>query len=171
MIENWKNIDGYDGAYEVSNLGRVRSFKYSKERILRQKALTGGYLYVWLSKAGKTKCIRVHRLVAQAFVDNPHGYEQVNHKDENPQNNRSDNLEWCSAAYNLTYGTRIKRMSAAKHKAVCQIDIQTGDTICEFQSIKEAAEKTGSNASHIGGCCRGTRATHNGFTWKFAKGM
>ena len=171
MREEWVSIEGYDGAYEVSNFGRVRSFKFKQERILNQKPLTGGYLYVWLSKKNKAKAMRVHRLVAQAFVENPNGYEQVNHKDENVLNNRSDNLEWCSVQYNLRYGTRVKRVSEAKHKPVHQIDKKTQTIINTFPSIKEAAEKTGSNQSHIGACCRGVRATHNGFLWKFAEGL
>lgn len=102
--EKWKDIDGYEGMYQVSDLGRVRSFKYGKERILKSNVLQSGYIQVGLHKNGRTKMKYIHRLVANAFIPNDDSSKnQVNHKDENKQNNRASNLEWCTQQYNLTY--------------------------------------------------------------------
>lgn len=112
--ELWKDIPGYEGFYEASSFGRIRSKErtvrnyYCRERILMQ-SVKHHYLYVTLSKDGKTKNIRVHRLIAITFLPNPKHLSDVNHKDENPLNNKVDNLEWCSNSYNLQYGTRIER--------------------------------------------------------------
>lgn len=114
MEEIWKDIEGYDGIYMVSNLGRVKSLprscqglNASKEIILKQSEDKDGYLLVGLHKNGKSKTVRVSRIVAKAFIPNPNEYPDVNHKDENNQNNRVDNLEWCTTQYNLTYGHRL----------------------------------------------------------------
>lgn len=114
--EIWKDIEGYEGLYQVSNLGRVRSFdridRLGRLRpgvILRPLMNTYGYIQVSFCKEGKEKKLQVHRLVAQAFIPNPEGLPQINHKDENPKNNRVDNLEWCDGKYNCNYGTRNER--------------------------------------------------------------
>lgn len=103
MEEIWKDIEGYEG-YQVSNLGRVRSFKHKNVRILSTKN-RGGYRQVQLCKDSTKKLCYVHRLVAEAFIPNPDDLPQVNHKDENKANNFVNNLEWCTAKYNLSYGT------------------------------------------------------------------
>lgn len=102
--EKWKDIDGYDGMYQVSDLGRVRS-RYSGEwRVLSPRMDSNGYLFIGLRKGGKRKECRVHRLVAQAFIPNDdESKNQVNHIDESKQNNRVSNLEYCTAQYNMTY--------------------------------------------------------------------
>ena len=108
MIEEWRDIKGYEGKYQVSNLGRVKSLNYNhtkKEKILSDYPNTYGYLYVNLYKNGKGKPFYIHKLVAQAFIDNPNNYREINHKDENKQNNRVENLEWCNRKYNCNYGT------------------------------------------------------------------
>lgn len=123
-IENeiWRDIEGYEGLYQVSNLGRVKSLgndKTKKEKILSQYENKNGYLYVNLCKDGKMKTFRVHRLVANAFIPNPNGYRCVNHKDEDKTNNCVDNLEWCTHQYNNTFGTRIARAVAhTDYKAI-----------------------------------------------------
>lgn len=102
--ERWKPIFGYDGMYEVSDLGRVRSKKYGDWRVLRERKQNYGYLQVALCKEGKIKWLSIHRLVADAFINNDNLFnDQVNHKDENKENNRASNLEWCTAQYNMTY--------------------------------------------------------------------
>lgn len=129
MNEIWKDIQGYDGIYQISNLGRVKSLPrvieydkpnwskiqhmkiYIPERILKAKIKKGGYLEVNLNYLGSKKFFQIHRLVAQAFIPNPNNLPQVNHKDENTSNNQVDNLEWCSAKYNCNYGNRNKRIS------------------------------------------------------------
>lgn len=112
MIEEWRTVKGYEGLYEVSSLGRVRSLdrydrmnRFWKGRILNLHTGTGGYLFVALSSNGKEKNYLVHRLVAQAFLPNPDNLPQVNHRDEVKINNRVENLEWCDREYNINYGT------------------------------------------------------------------
>ena len=114
MIEEWRPIEGYEGLYEVSNLGRVRSLDRFYYRLHKGKVLSPtkdryGYLTVTLNCNGKSKTIKIHRLVAQAFLPNPDNLPQVNHKDEDKTNNNVDNLEWCTAKYNVNFGTRQER--------------------------------------------------------------
>lgn len=102
--EKWKDIEGYDGMYQVSDLGRVRSHKSGEWRVMRARNNGTGYLQVQLWKNGKRKFTYVHRLVAQAFIPNrDESKTQINHIDECKQNNRVSNLEYCTARYNLTY--------------------------------------------------------------------
>ena len=119
MEEAWKDIDGYEGLYQVSNLGAVRAV----ERVVRYgRKLNGkgisrfltkdGYLAVHLSRDGNARQHRIHRLVATAFLENPENMPQINHIDEDRTNNRVDNLEWCSVKYNINYGERNKRVSS-----------------------------------------------------------
>ena len=106
MNEIWKYIDGYEGLYKVSNLGRVKSLNYrrsGKERMLKPGNTGDGYLFVILYKNGKIKYFTIHRLVANAFLENPDHKSDVNHKDENKTNNRVDNLEWVTRKENINY--------------------------------------------------------------------
>ena len=114
MKEEWKDIKGYEGLYQISSFGRVKSLNYmhkSVSKYLSLAIMSSGYVYVLLYKEGKRKMYRVHRLVAEAFIPNPNNYKEVNHKDENKQNNRVDNLEWCTRNYNHNYGTLKERRS------------------------------------------------------------
>ena len=118
MEEIWKDIEGYEGLYQVSNLGRVKSFPRkgthtTKERILKLTKSNKNYVIVILKNNYIQKAKSVHRLVAEAFIPNPNNLPQVNHKDENKLNNKVDNLEWCDNIYNCNYGTRNKRLSIA----------------------------------------------------------
>ena len=112
MKEEWKDVEGYENEYQVSNLGRVKSLK---SNIIMKQNLNKKYnrYSIMLWKNGKSKRFWVARLVAKAFVFNPNPdiFTQVNHKDENKTNNNSDNLEWCTVAYNNTYGTRLQRQA------------------------------------------------------------
>lgn len=112
MEEEWKDIEGYENRYQVSNLGRVKSLK---SNIIMKQNLNKKYnrYSIMLWKNGKSKRFWVARLVAKTFVFNPNPdiFTQVNHKDENKTNNNSDNLEWCTVAYNNTYGTRLQRQA------------------------------------------------------------
>lgn len=132
MQELWKDVVGYEGYYQVSNLGRVKQLcvhtnlcgkSYTRKERIKKQSIRNGYLCVGLTKDGKHRTFLVHRLVADAFVENskPDVYDCVNHKDENKQNNCVDNLEWCDRNYNDNYGTRNQRLSklsadwSAKH--------------------------------------------------------
>ena len=126
-MEIWKDIEGYEGLYQVSNKGRIKSLNRIdsrghkvNEKILSSKPNNKGYLRVHLYKNGKRKPFSVHRLVAIAFIPNPNNLLEVNHKDENKENNTVDNLEWCDRKYNANYGGRNERASVSnkgkKHK-------------------------------------------------------
>ena len=180
-IEQWKSIAGYEGLYEVSNLGRVKSLNYNKtgvEKILKPNKVKG-YLQVQLWRDGKYKMFLVHRLVATAFLPNPEGFEQVNHLDENKSNNCVSNIEWCSAKYNNNYGSHNERVAAAltnhpaKSKAVEASKYPDFSEIClRFASTMEA-DRNGFNHCAVSTCCRGcfNREGNNkykGLFWRFA---
>jgi hypothetical protein len=174
IMEIWKDIEQFEN-YQVSNLGNVRSKNYNhtgKEQVLKQNLVEGKYMYVILRNKDCVKGFRVHRLVAQAFVSNPNGFTQVNHKDENKLNNCADNLEWCDSKYNTNYGTRNAKISIkqknhlAKSKRVCQYT-NSMELVNVFPSAKEAQRQTG--IYNISACCIGLKghATAGGFVWKY----
>lgn len=120
MIENldgeiWKDAVGYEGLYEVSNLGRIKSLidnhGNSREKIVKPIKNTHGYFTVNLSKDKKQRSVRLHRLIALTFIENPNNFPYINHKDENKTNNRVENLEWCTPKYNVNYGTCREKIS------------------------------------------------------------
>lgn len=157
MIEEWKDIPGYEGVYEISNLGRVRR----NGKILKPLK-DSGYLRAHLSKNGIAKKVLIHRLVAFAFIPNPNNYPEINHKDEDKTNNTVENLEWCSREYNINYGTRNERVS----KPVLQYD-RLGNFIREWPSGLKAEEELGINNGNISSCCSGKVKTAGGFVWRF----
>ena len=168
-MEQWKDII-YEKDYQISNLGRIKSFKWGKERILKQSQCMNGYYYVCLSKNGIVKNYFVHRLVAEAFLDNPNNLPCVNHKDEDKSNNIVSNLEWCDVKYNTNYGTRNKRIGKSNtngklSKSVLQYTLD-GQFIKEWPSTMEC-KRNGYNQSHIIECCRKNRKTHKGFIWRY----
>ena len=118
MREIWKDVKGYEGLYQVSNLGRVKRLRFinrhldfKQEKILKPYKDGGDYYFViGLHKNGKKKYKAIHRLVAEAFIPNPNNYPIVNHKDENKENNYVDNLEWCTHKYNSNYGNARTKM-------------------------------------------------------------
>lgn len=112
MKEYWKPIIGYENLYKISNLGNILSLR--KNRILKHHMITGGYFVVQLSKKGKSRNWLVHRLVAEAFIDNPNKLPEINHKDENKANNAVSNLEWCTHEYNMNYNNLGKRAKIKK---------------------------------------------------------
>ena len=177
MREIWKDISGYEGLYKISNFGRVKRlvFKNRQTEIKREKILKNiknnhNYSVVRLSKNNKCKIYQVHRLVAITFIPNPKELPQVNHKDENKQNNRIDNLEWCNAKYNCNYGNRnkkIKKISKNKGKSINQI--KSNIIIKKWKNIKEASVYLKINKSNICECCKGKRKTAGGYNWEYAK--
>ena len=178
MIEQWKDIEGYEGLYQVSNLGNVKSLPKPKrykwgtglteERILKPRAAMGGYVMVLLYKDQKAKAYHIHRLVAKAFIPNPNNYPEINHIDENNKNNATDNLEWCDHLYNMRYGTAIHRRAKSREKPVLQFDLQN-NFIKRWSSIKEAQTTLNLSIGTIGRCCKNKQQTAGGFKWEYEK--
>ena len=174
MKEVWLNIKNYPN-YEISSLGRVKSLNYKNtkvEKLIKPIKLKNGYLQVNLYANNKMHHKYVHRLVAEAFLDNPNNLPQINHKDENTQNNIVDNLEYCDAKYNNNYGTHNKRVSASqqnnpkKSKPILQYNKQ-GNLITEYPSIIEIQRQLGFAAGNISRCCRGEFKQAYGFIWRY----
>lgn len=179
--EIWKDIPGYEGKYQVSNLGRVRSLDriddenhFRKGQIMKAKLLRG-YARVPLRDGKKQKDYQVHRLVALAFIPNPDNLPQVNHKDQNPGNNCVDNLEWCDAKYNINYGDRnekvSKKLKGRKCPWACKPVLSyslDGVFICWFESSSAAGKEVNITPTHITACLKGKQKTAGGFIWKYA---
>lgn len=163
MEEIWKKIDGFQGKYFVSNLGRVKN---KAGRIISQRVQTRrhNYVEVELWENAVRHRYKLHRLVAKAFVENPYQYPEVNHKDENPLNNRADNLEWCDHLYNCRYGTRGVRIGARLSRPVAQL--KNGTIVAVWDSIRDAG-KAGYTRPSITKCCNGEYSHHKGYQWKF----
>ena len=175
-METWKSVVGYEGLYEVSDQGRVKSLNYNHtgtEKIFKPWKTHDGYLRVGLHKDGQRKMSLVHRLVAEAFIQNPNNLETVNHKDEVKTNNTVSNLEWMSKRDNINYGTRNKRSSEAKinhpslSKKVKMFDKSTGELLATFPSTHEAARITMISFKNISSCCNGKRKSAGGYIWKY----
>ena len=165
--EIWKDMEGYEGLYQVSNLGRVKRLKgkyISTQRILKLRVGTRGYLYVQLCKKGQRKYYTIHRLVAQAFLPNPENKPQVNHIDEDKTNNIISNLEWVTAKENNHHGTRIERTS---HK-IKAIDIANGEYNI-YCSIRDCSRKLGLSQGNICQCLKGKLRQTGGYTFEYAK--
>lgn len=168
--ELWQPIKGYEGLYEVSNFGRVKSLCFgrghNREKVLKPGNTKGGYLIVCLCKNSHKKWFLVHRLVAEAFIPNPNNLETVNHKDEVKTNNFTSNLEWMTKKDNLNYGTRIKRIVEALGKQVQMFD-KSMNLLATFQSTSEAGRATGIDQRNICACCNGNRKTIGGYIWRY----
>jgi hypothetical protein len=157
----WKEIENFPG-YQVSSTGEVKSTKYwgqftriNNDGILKQRTYKSGYKYVNLYKNGHMYSVKVHRLVAQAFISNPLNYKQVNHKDEVKSNNNVSNLEWCDQSYNLTYNGLSTRIHKKQKRRIGAFNIE-GNLIQEFDSATSAAlflVKLGKAASFNSAAC------------------
>ena len=162
ITELWKDIDGYDGLYQVSSFGNVqRAGKQIRQNVNKRS----GYHSVMLCKNGAAKRHYVHRLVAAAFVAHNVCGNHVNHIDEDKSNNRADNLEWCTQEYNNHYGEHAPAKAKAKGVVQCQED---GAAIAVYSSAEEASQSTGVLRQSIGKCCLGKRKRAGGYYWKFA---
>lgn len=161
-FEEFRDIEGYEGLYQVSNQGRVYSLITNK--FLRLASDRKGYLLVGLHKNGKTKTCRVHRLVANAFIPNPLHLPQINHISEIKSENHVSNLEWCDNKYNSTYGTKLEKVS----KKVLQFT-KDNKFVAEYPSTREAARALGIGHKEISRCCNGREHYNSagGFVWKF----
>ena len=146
--------------YAVTENGEVYSYK--RNRYLKVRFDAQGYADVCLTKEGKSKWFRVHRLVAAAYVPNPNNYPLVNHKDENPSNNHFSNLEWCTKSYNINYGTANDRRRKASSKPVFCIELNQ-----VFDSAKQAEQLNYAHSTAICGCCQGKQKTAGGYHWQY----
>lgn len=162
--ENWKPVDGYTDRYLVSKFGEVYSIR--SKQILHPE-LRRGYPSVQLFDGMQYKHKQIHRLVAIAFIDNPHSYLYINHKDECKTNNNVDNLEWCTASYNVNYGTAIQRAVDKKKIGVNQY-LKDGTFVATYDSIMNAERATGVYNPNIVKCCKGERKTAGKYIWKYA---
>lgn len=182
-FEIWKAIQNYEGLYEVSNWGRVKSLerdviivRYGKpyvrhrmERILEQYEDKDGYVMVSLSKNGVRESKTIHKLVATAFIPNPNGYTNVHHINHDHKDNRVENLMWIDR-YEHHVLHQNDRASAAKEtlsKRVDQINKVTGEVLRQWDSVMDAARELGLCPTHISKCAQGKRKTHGNFVWKY----
>lgn len=181
-FEVWADIPGYEGLYQVSTYGRVRSLDHYgyfgartvlyKGKIVKPAVGTDGYYHVYLQNGkGNRKPISIHRIVAQVFLSNPYGKREVNHKDENKLNNRVENLEWLTSKENANYGTRNTRAINTKKergllKKVSMLDLD-GNFLRDFDSTADAARWVGGKHSNICSCCNNKAKTAYGFKWQF----
>ena len=176
--EEWRPVIGFEGLYEVSNKGRVKSLprmvkRGSGESMTYERILVGGishgYRYCLLHKQdGSRKSLRVNRLVADAFIPNPNNLPLVNHKDENRLNNNVDNLEWCTPLYNTRYGTALERASFnnGRNKRVCQYDMD-GNLVSTYYNINEAVRRIGGHHATISQCCGHKKLSYKGYIWLY----
>lgn len=170
MEEIWKDVKGYEGCYQISNLGRVKSLsrisaqgKPLKERILIPDGDKRGYQQVTLWSGGIKERIKIHRLVAIHFVNNDKGYDQVNHIDENKLNNNSNNLEWCNQMYNNLYNGRHKRIGKKLEKPLIAIGYGSSK---EYPSGRIAAKELNINEAGIYRCLRKEQESYKGYVFK-----
>lgn len=192
--EIWKDIPNFEGKYMISNFGRVKALKPARSKqpiILKERYDGHGYPQACLWINAKPHYHSVHRLVAKAFIPNQDNLPCVNHKDENPLNNHVENLEWCTCAYNLAYGTHNVRVAATKSSPQWRQRqsellkkswtperkarqskkvnaIHNGAIVASYNSMAEAAKSVGVHPDSISKCCLGIRKTCKGFQWEYA---
>lgn len=183
-MERWKDIPGWEGLYQISDKGRLKSFKADpRGRVLSTKNQTGWYLNVVLCAKGRSfLSAKVHKLVAKAFVPNPENKPQVNHKDGNKQNNSADNLEWVTPEENIRHAVKLSRdflngmiqwNRVLRPKRVLQREF-SGKILRVFLNCKEAAKETGVCSRNIHQVASRTeykpgfiRSQAGGFVWEF----
>lgn len=172
MEEVWRDIDGYEGLYQVSNLGNVRSvdrytncgngsglkYKQLKKGIMLKPCITNSnYKQVLLCNNGIMKAKKVHRLVAETFIPNPNNLPEVNHKDENKLNNCINNLEWCSSKYNMQY---------SQAKKINQYDLQN-NFIKQWNCMNDIQRELGIKVQLISRVCNGKQQKTHNYIWRF----
>lgn len=181
-MEQWRHIPGYNGKYEVSTLGRVRSFALSSRAsveypyILKPKMSEHGYCSVCLYKNGKREYHMIHRLVATAFIPNVSKNPEVNHKDGDKSNNEVSNLEWVTSSENMkhSFAAGLHVPSEHQKQVVSKICAQpviatdrNGENEKRYESATVASRETGVDTSHIIKCCKGKAKTAGGYKWRY----
>jgi len=170
MIEIWKPIKDYEGLYEVSNLGNVKSLNYlrtGEERILKPDKDKLGYLRISLCKNGKIKRFKIHRLVAMMFLENPENKPFINHIDCDPSNNNVNNIEWCTPKENIQYASKLGRIKSGKEIIpVVAINLTTGEQTC-FNSQYEASRQLNLYVPNINKVLKGRLKRTGNFTFKY----
>lgn len=164
MEEVWKDIKGYEGLYQISNLGRVK--RVTTGRILKGDKNKDGYLLVKLCKNSIGSNKRIHRLVAEAFIPNPENKPQVNHIDENKINNRVDNLEWVTANENINHGTRNGRSGKSQSIPIIATNLKTGESQ-ESYGLRECSRQLGLHPQNISAVLKGRLKQTKGYTFKY----
>ena len=172
--EVWRDIPGYEGKYQASSLGRIRSLDRVVKRrnwssfrlpgrVLKPRLSHKGYLLVGLCTEARTKNYSVHRLVARAFIPNPKGKPEINHRNGDKTDNRVENLEWVTTAENVRHSITVlgHTRSTPTYAVVC---LDTGHV---YASAREAAAGTGCRRGGISAVCRGEKKTHHGLRWAY----
>lgn len=158
MEEIWKTVEGFEN-YQVSNKGRIRNLNYGNLgycKILKQGNNESGYALIQLHKNGKRYQRKMHRLIAKEFIPNPNNYPAIHHKNEIKDDNRVENLEWC---------TQKQNMEHSFGKKIVGTNIETGEKIY-FNSVSSTKE-AGFEFRAVSACCNNRRKTHKGYTWRF----
>lgn len=170
--EKWKDIVGYEGIYQVSNLGRVKSLSNNfsrKEKILKNHKNSGGYLRVVLSKNRKVKRYYIHRLVSEYFIDNPNNLPQTDHINTDRTDNRVENLRWVTHKENMNNPLtidKINKMNKRSSKPIIQFS-KDGEFIRKWDSAMDAQRELGIKQGGIRECCKGKRKTAGGYIWRY----
>lgn len=160
----WKDVDNYEGVYEISNTAVIR--RKDNHQIKKQHVDNLGYYAVSLWKDGAGQTVRVHRILAKAFIPNPNNYPCINHKDEDMSNNSLENLEWCTKKYNNCYGTKIQRQNKKKNRAILQYSL-SGDLLKEYESESIAASVCGISQARISNSALNGGIPYKGYIWRF----
>lgn len=176
MEEIFKDIKNFEGLYQVSNLGRIKSLPKKarrntkitllKERLIKCCVNSGGYYRVCLTKNNKCYWFRIHRLVAQAFIPNPNNKPNVNHIDENPKNNNVNNLEWCTQLENVIHSVLLHKKRCGS-KEIEKLDLN-GNFIEKYYSAREAGRQNNCKSSNISKVANGYRKQSGGYKWKYS---
>ena len=166
-MEVWKDIEGYEGVYRISDHGRIMRVG---KGLMRQNTDSYGYKYIAIKHNGVSWYPKVHRLVAMHFIPNPNHYPCVNHKDENKTNNIAENLEWCTHKYNTNYGTCIERRAKSCRKPILQFSID-GDFIAAWDGVIDASKALRVDSSSITKAAKKKRISAGGFVWEYAKNV